>query len=200
MGSRDPRIDAYIAKSAPFAQPILEHIREVVHEACPDVEETMKWSFPHFDYRGMMCSTASFKAHCALNFWLGRQVLGDEMTDEAMGQFGRITSIKDLPNKTTLKKYLKKAMALNDAGVKLSRPAAKTGAAAKPVIVPPELAKALARHESAKAAFDAFSPSHRREYCEWIREAKRDETKAKRVEQAIEMLAEGKARNWKYGA
>ncbi|QJR35487.1 YdeI/OmpD-associated family protein [Gemmatimonas groenlandica] len=200
MSSRDPRIDAYIAKSAPFAQPILEHIREIVHEACPEVEETMKWSFPHFDYHGMMCSTASFKAHCALNFWLGRQVLGEEMTDEAMGQFGRITSIKDLPNKTTLKKYIKKAMALNDAGVKLARPAAKKGAAPKPVVVPPELAKALARDKAAKAAFDAFSPSHRREYCEWIAEAKRDETKAKRVEQAIEMLAEGKARNWKYGA
>ena len=102
MGSHDPRIDAYIAKSAPFAQPILEHIRAVMHDACPDVEETIKWGFPHFDYHGMMCSTASFKAHCALNFWLGRQVLGDEMTDEAMGQFGRITSLKDLPNKTTL--------------------------------------------------------------------------------------------------
>lgn len=200
MTTRDPRIDAYIAKSAPFAQPILEHIRAVMHEACPDVEETIKWGFPHFDYHGMMCSMASFKAHCALNFWLGRQVLGDEMTDEAMGQFGRITSVKDLPNKTTLKQYIKKAMALNDAGVKLSRPAAKRGAAAKPVVVPPELAAALARHDVAKAAFDAFSPSHRREYCEWIAEAKRAETKAKRVEQAIEMLAEGKARNWKYGA
>lgn len=200
MSSRDPRIDAYIAKSAPFAQPILEYIREVVHEACPDVVETIKWGFPHFDYKGMMCGVASFKAHCSLGFWLGRQVLGDEMSDEAMGQFGRLTSVKDLPNKTTLKKYIKKAMALNDAGVKLSRPAAKKGAAPKPVVVPPELAAALARHEGAKAVFDAFSPSHKREYCEWIAEAKRDETKAKRVEQAIEMLAEGKARNWKYGA
>jgi len=200
MATRDPRIDAYIAKSAPFARPILEHIRAVMHEACPDVEETIKWGFPHFDYHGMMCSTASFKAHCALNFWLGGQVLGDEMTDEAMGQFGRITSLKDLPNKATLRRYIKKAMALNDAGVKLSRPTAKTGTTAKPVVVPPELAAALARHEGAKSAFDAFSPSHRREYCAWIAEAKRDETKAKRVEQAIAMLTEGKARHWKYGA
>jgi uncharacterized protein YdeI (YjbR/CyaY-like superfamily) len=200
MATRDPRIDAYVAKSAPFARPILEHIRAVMHEACPDVEETIKWGFPHFDYHGMMCSTASFKAHCALNFWLGRQVLGDEMTDEAMGQFGRITSLKDLPNKATLRRYIKKAMALNDAGVKLSRPTAKRGATAKSVVVPPELASALARHEGAKAAFDAFSPSHRREYCAWIAEAKRDETKAKRVEQAIAMLTEGKARHWKYGA
>ena len=113
-----------------------------------------------------MCSAASFKAHCALNFGLGRQVLGEELCDEAMGQFGRIRSIKDLPNTTTLKKYIKKAMSLNDAGVKLSRPAAKKGATAKSVAVPPELAAALARHEGAKAAFDAFSPSHRREYCE----------------------------------
>lgn len=200
MPSRDPRIDAYIAKSAPFARPILEHIRAVMHDACPDVEETIKWGFPHFDYHGMMCSMASFKAHCALNFWLGRQVLGDDMTDEAMGQFGRIASVKDLPNKTTLKQHIKKAMALNDAGVKLSRPAVKTRAVAKPVVVPQELAAALARHNGAKAAFDAFSPSHRREYCEWIAEAKRAETKARRVEQAIAMLAEGKARNWKYGA
>ncbi len=200
MSSQDARIDAYIAKAAPFAQPILEHIRAVVHDACPDVEETMKWGMPHFDYKGMMCSMASFKAHCAMNFWLGRQVLGENITDEAMGQFGRITSVKDLPSKTQLKRYIKTAMALNDAGVKLSRPAAKKGAAAKPVAVPPELAVALARHEAAQATFDAFSPSHRREYCEWIAEAKRPETKAKRVEQAIELLAEGKARNWKYGA
>jgi uncharacterized protein YdeI (YjbR/CyaY-like superfamily) len=200
MATRDPRIDAYIAKSAPFARPILEHIRAVVHDACPAVEETIKWGFPHFDYHGMLCSTASFKAHCALTFWLGRQVLGDEMTDEAMGQFGRITSLKDLPNKATLRRYIKKAMALNDAGVKLSRPTARRGATANPVVVPPELAAALARHEGAKASFDAFSPSHRREYCAWIAEAKRDETKAKRVEQAIAMLTEGKARHWKYGA
>ncbi len=204
MGTRDPRIDAYITKSAPFAQPILEHIRTVVHEACPAVAETIKWGFPHFDYHGMMCSTASFKAHCALTFWLGRQVHGEELSDDmreqAMGQFGRITSVKDLPNKTTLKKYIKKAMALNDAGVKRSRPAAKKGAAVKPVVVPPELAAALARNAGAKAAFEASSPSHRREYCEWIAEAKRMETKTKRAEQAIAMIAEGKARNWKYGA
>lgn len=147
----------------------------------------------------MMCSTASFKAHCTLNFWLGHQLLGDDMKDEAMGQFGRITSIKELPSTPTLKKYITQAMALNDAGVKLSRPTATKGTA-KPVVVPPELAAALADHEGATAAFEAFSSSHRREYCEWIAEAKRDETKAKRVEQAIEMLAEGKARNWKYGA
>lgn len=204
MSSHDPRIDAYIAKAAAFAQPILEHIRAVVHDACPDVEETIKWGFPHFDYHGMMCSAASFKSHCALNFWLGRQVLGDEITDDlreqAMGQFGRITSIKDLPNTTTLKNYIKKAMALNDADVKVGRRSVKSGVAAKPVVVPPEFAAALARHDGATAAFDAFSASHRREYCEWIAEAKRDETKAKRVAQAIEMLAEGKARNWKYGA
>ncbi|WP_411280811.1 YdeI/OmpD-associated family protein [Gemmatimonas sp.] len=200
MGTRDPRIDAYIAKSALFAQPILEHLRAVVHEACPHAEETIKWGFPHFDYHGMMCSTASFKAHCALTFWLGRQVLGEEMSDEAMGQFGRITRVTDLPNKTMLTTYIKKAMALNDADVKRSRPAARRATTAKPIVVPPELAAALAGEEGAKAVFDALSPSHRREYGEWISEAKRDETKTKRVAQAIDMLAQGRARNWKYGA
>ena len=144
MSSRDPRVDAYIAKSAPFAQPILEHIRAVVHDACPDVEETIKWGFPHFNYHGMMCSAASFKAHCALTFWLGRQVLGEERADDrreqARGQVGRSTSLKDLPNKSTLKKYIKQAMALNDADVKVSRRPVKKGVAAKAVVVPSEFA------------------------------------------------------------
>ena len=136
----------------------------------------------------------------AINSASFQLLLGDDMNDEAMGQFGRITSLSDLPNTSTLTAYIAKAMLLNDAGVKLTRPATKRGAVAKPVAVPPELEAALTRHEGARASFEAFSRSHRREYCEWIAEAKRDDTKTKRVEQAIEMLAEGKARNWKYGA
>src|ERR687892_455281 len=122
MGQKDPRVDAYIENSAAFARPILKHLRKVVHAACPDVEETMKWSVPHFDYRGgMMCSMASFKAHCTFGFWKGSLVLGDKATDGAMGQFGRITSIEDLPAEKALTSYIKKAAQLNDEGVKVDR-------------------------------------------------------------------------------
>lgn len=199
MGTRDPRVDAYIEKSAEFAQPILRHIREVVHAACPDVEESIKWSFPNFIYAGgILCSMASFKAHCSFGFWLAREVLGDEMSDEAMGQFGRVTRIAELPSKTVLTRYIRKAMKLNDAGVKMSRPAAKKGAKRAAVVVPPELRKALAGQPTVKAQFDAMSPSHRREYCEWIADAKKPETRERRLAKAMEQIAEGKSQNWKY--
>jgi hypothetical protein len=199
MGTRDPRFDVYIGKSAEFAQPILAHIREVVHAACPDVEETIKWGFPNFSYSGgILCSMASFKAHISFGFWLAREVLGDEMSDEAMGQFGRVSSIKELPSKAVLTRYIKKAMKLNEAGVKASRPAAKKGAKQAAIAVPPELAKALARQPKIKAQFDAMSPSHRREYCEWIADAKKPETRERRLLKAIEQIAEGKSQNWKY--
>lgn len=199
MGTRDPRFDAYIAKSADFAQPILVHLREVVHAACPDVEESIKWGFPNFSYAGnILCSMASFKAHISFGFWLAREVLGDEISDEAMGQFGRVSSIKELPSKTVLTRYIKKAMKLNEAGVKASRPAAKKGAKQAAIVVPPELAKALARQPKVQAQFDAMSPSQRREYCEWIAEAKKPETRERRLLKAMEQIAEGKSQNWKY--
>src|SRR5205085_6619396 len=119
MGKRDKRVDAYIAKSAEFARPILETIREAVHEGCPDVEETIKWSFPHFDYKGVMCGMAAFKEHCALGFWKGSLIVGNKTSDAGMGQFGRITSIKDLPDEKTLTGYVRKAAELNDKGVKV---------------------------------------------------------------------------------
>ena len=199
MAKTDPRIDAYIGKSADFAQPILRHIREVVHQGCPEVEETMKWSFPHFDYKGIMISMAAFKGHCSLNFWKGQEVLGSAAQEGGMGQFGRLTSVKDLPSRKVLLGYVKKAVALNDAGV---RPAWAAERAEKrkaaEVEVPEALAAALKKNEKAAATFEAFSPSHRREYVEWITEAKREETRTKRVAQAVEWLAEGKPRNWKY--
>lgn len=210
MPKTDPRIDAYIAKSADFARPILLHFRQVVHEACPQVEETMKWSFPHFTYGGkILCSMASFKQHCALGFWNGAEVVGEAFQGEkAMGSLGRITSLKDLPAKRTLAGYVKKQAALIDAGVKRTVkpvPAGRGALAArearrKPLDVPEELVAALAlkKHAKAKAAFEGFSPSHRREYVEWIAEAKRADTREKRVAQALEWLAEGKSRNWKY--
>lgn len=197
MSARDPRVDAYIQKSADFARPILTHIREVVHAACPDVEETMKWSFPHFDYKGIMMSMAAFKGHCTLGFWNAKEVLGPDAQEGAMGQFGRIASLKDLPSKKVLTGYVKKAMAVKDAGVKLARPAPRPGT--EPA-VPEELAAALRlkKNRKAKDTWDAFPPSHRREYVEYIDEAKRAETRARRIVQTVELLNEGKARNWKY--
>jgi uncharacterized protein YdeI (YjbR/CyaY-like superfamily) len=198
MGSRDARIGTYIAKSADFAQPILAHIREVVHSACPDVEETMKWSHPHFMYKGMLCSIASFKEHCAFAFWKGSLILKDVRADDAkaMGQFGRITNISELPSKKVLTSYIKQAMKLNDEGVKTpSRPKPK---APRELAVPDELTNALRKNAKAKATFEKFSPSHKREYVEWITEAKTEATRTKRLQTAIEWMAEGKPRNWKY--
>jgi len=196
MGKRDPRIDAYIEKSADFAKPILTHLRETVHAAVPDVEEAMKWSFPHFMHQGMLCSMASFKAHCAFGFWKGSLVLDGNQKRDAMGHLGRITSLRDLPSKKELTGYIKKAAALNDQGVKVARKPAR--AASTPVRVPTDLASALKKNKQAQSAFDTFPPSHKREYIEWITEAKRDDTRTRRVTAAIEQMAEGKSRNWKY--
>jgi uncharacterized protein YdeI (YjbR/CyaY-like superfamily) len=195
MAHRDPRIDAYIAKSADFAKPILEHLREVVHAACPEVEESIKWSCPHFMYRGkLMCSMAAFKQHCSFHFWHGKQVVGETET-EGMGQFGKITSVKELPNKKTLIAYVRKAIALRETGATQER--------AKPVRKPPldvptDFAVLLKKHAAARKHFEAFSPSAQREYIEWITEAKTDATRQKRIATALEWLAEGKHRNWKY--
>jgi len=199
MPSRDPRIDAYIERSADFAKPILTHLREVVHAACPDVEETMKWSFPHFMYEGMLCGMSAFKEHCAFGFWKGSLIAGLKPNSanggEAMGNMGCIRTVKDLPSKKVLAGYVKEAMRLNEEGVVVPK---KPKAPKPEAEVPPELAAALAKNRKAKAAFEGFSPSHRREYVTWIVEAKREETKVKRIAQAVEWLAEGKARNWKY--
>lgn len=197
MATRDPRIDAYIAKSAAFAQPILEHLRAVVHAACPDVEETMKWSMPHFDYRGaMMCSMAAFKAHAVFGFWKGALVLGAKAPSrEAMGSFGRITSVKDLPAKKVLVGYIRKAMALNEAGVTVARP--RKHAKAAPAM-PPELTAALKKVRGAWAQWQAFTPGQRREYVAWIVEAKQEATRARRIATTAAQVAEGKGQNWKY--
>jgi uncharacterized protein YdeI (YjbR/CyaY-like superfamily) len=199
MGTRDPRVDAYIAKSADFAQPILTHLREVVHAACPQVEETMKWSTPHFDYKGIMCAMAAFKEHAIFGFWKGSLIEGVAPNrnngGEAMGNYGKLTSVKDLPSKRELTGFIKQAMKLNDDGVVV--PKAKKGPRPE-AKVPAELKAALSRNRKAVATWDAFPPSHRREYIEWIADAKRPETKDKRVAQTVEWVAEGKGRNWKY--
>jgi len=198
MGSRDARVDAYIAKSAAFAQPILTHLRDIVHAACPDVEETMKWSFPNFIYKGMLCSMASFKEHCAFGFWKGSLIVGNSggEAEEGMGQFGRITKLSDLPSKNVLTGYIKEAMKLNEAGVK--KPAPPKPKTPRELVVPDDLAEALQENAVARATFAKFSPSHKREYVEWITEAKTEATRTKRLRTAIEWMAEGKARNWKY--
>ena len=200
MPERDPRVDAYIEKADPFARPILRHIRQVVHQACPGVQETMKWSFPHFEYHGLLCSMAAFKQHCAFGFWKGAQVISGTSgpKTDAMGQFGRITSVEDLPNARTLASYVKHAATLNAEGVKEPKRDVEERAPRRPVKVPADFAAALLRNRKAAAAFQAFSPSHRREYVEWIVEAKRDETRRRRIATAIEWIAEGKGRNWRY--
>lgn len=197
MAKHDPRIDAYIAKSAEFAQPVLRHLRAVVHAACPDVEESLKWGMPHFGYRGaMMCTMAAFKQHCGFSFWLYAQVVGGQ-TEEGMGQFGKITSIKDLPGKRALDAYIKKAMALNEAGVKMKRPKA---APKPPPSLPDDFAALLKKNKAAYTHYQAFSPSAQREYVNWIIEAKTEATRGKRIATALQWLAEGKQRNWKYQA
>ncbi len=197
--SRDPRIDAYIARAAPFAQPILEHLRAAVHAHCPDVEETLKWSMPHFVHGGeIVCNMAAFKAHVAFGFWKGELVTGQmPQHRQAMGQFGRLASVADLPDAATLGELIAKAVELIDAGVKKPRPLKHPKPAAE---LPGDLSEALACNAAARATFEAFPPGQRREYIDWINEAKRAETRARRIAQAVEWLAEGKRRNWKYEA
>jgi uncharacterized protein YdeI (YjbR/CyaY-like superfamily) len=195
MGKRDPRVDAYIAKAADFAKPILTELREIVHGACPDCEEAIKWSSPTFIYKGMLCGMSAFKEHAAFGFSKGPLVVEDPKGDNPYRVFDRLTKLSDLPSRKTLTGYIKKAMALNDAGVTIKK---APKAAAKPIAVPTDLAAALAKNKKAKAAFDGFPPSHKREYVEWITEAKREETRSRRLETAIAQMAEGKPHNWKY--
>lgn len=195
MGRTDPRVDAYIEKSAEFAS-VLAEIRERVHAACPEVDETIKWGVPHFDYKGPMCGMAAFKQHCTFGFWKASLVMGDAAQNaEAMGHFGRITRVADLPPRKLFREYMRRAMAVNEAGVKVPRPAKPSRA---PLPVPDDLMGALRKNRKALATFEGFSPSHRREYVEWITEARTDATRARRLEQAVAWLAEGKPRHWKY--
>ena len=196
MGKKDARVDAYIEQSADFAKPILKHLRAIVHEACPECEETLKWRHPHFMYKGMLAGMASFNEHCALNFWKGALVVdAGTRSDDAMGQLGRLTAISDLPPKSTLLKWVRQAAALNDGGVKVKREPASPK---KPIKVPSDLSAALQKSKKAQAAFAAFSPSKQRDYLEWLTEAKTEETRSKRLATAVQWIGEGKSRNWKY--
>jgi hypothetical protein len=197
MPKTDARIDAYIEKSADFAKPILTHLRELVHEACPDVTETLKWSMPSFEYKGILCGFAAFKQHCTFGFWkhalLEDLAIPKERT--AMGSFGRLTSLKDLPSDATLKKLIRDAMKLNEDGVTVKRTVSKEK---KEVVVPDILKAALKTDARASETFNNFPYSCKKEYVEWITEAKTDATREKRLATTMEWLAEGKRRNWKY--
>ncbi len=201
MGTKDKRVDLYINKSADYAKPILNHIRELVHKACPDVLETIKWGFPSFDYIGPMCSMASFKQHCAFGFWK-TSIMKDPNKifrrgeNTAMGSFGPIKSISDIPKDKILIEYIKQAAKLNQEGIKL--PARTKPVQQKELIVPDYFTKALNRNKKALKTFENFSPSRKKEYVEWVTEAKTEETKNKRLETAVEWMSEGKSRNWKY--
>lgn len=202
MGTKDKRIDAYIAKSAEFAKPVMEHLRKLIHKNCPDVTETIKWGMPSFEYKGPFIGFAAFKRHAVLGFWKAAlmkdsKVLTGKDTKGAMGNLGRIESIEDLPKDAVLARWIKEAMKLNDTGVKLVR-SEKPKHERKEYKMPAYFQKELNKNKKAKTVFKNFSPSHKREYLEWIVEAKTEETRARRMETAIEWLSEGKSRNWKY--
>jgi uncharacterized protein YdeI (YjbR/CyaY-like superfamily) len=193
--SRDPRVDDYIAKAQPFARPILTHLRDVIHQACPDAVETIKWSRPFFEHKGrMFAGLSAFKAHASLVLWRMGEGDATSREREGMGEFGKIASLADLPADAEVIAAVHEAMTAIDTG----KPARAKKAPRPELSVPDELAAALAEAPGAKATFDGFSPSQRRDYNEWIAEAKRPETRAARVTQAIEWLFEGKPRHWKY--
>lgn len=198
MSVRSPEVDLYIAEAAEFARPILEKIREAFHAGCPGVEERLKWGAPSFEYRGMLGGMAAFRRHVSFGFWKARimsdpeGLFGGRPRASAMGV--RVESLAELPSKRALVAYVREARRLNEAGVKAARPVPSRRA----VRTPPDLRAALANHAAARRTFESLAPSHRREYVEWIAEAKREDTRARRLATALEWLAEGKTRNWKY--
>ena len=201
MPGKNPAFDVYIEKSADFAKPILNHLRSLVHKACPAADEKIKWGFPNFEYKNeMLCHFASFKKHCAFGFWKG-SLMKDQWLKEnaemenAMGHYGKITSLKDLPADKIIMAHIKEAMKLNDEGIKVPR--TKPGKAS-PIETPGYFLKEIRKNKNAWSNWEKFSNSHKKEYVEWIVDAKREETRDKRMQQAIEWIAEGKGRNWKY--
>lgn len=201
MEQYDARVNAYIAKAAPFAHPILEHIREIVHEASPLITETVKWGMPFFDYKGPVCMMAAFKQHCGFGFWKSSRLsdpngfLKGSDEEAAAGSFGRIMSVADLPPADVLKDFVLQAIAINESGIKEAK---KPSAPKAELAMPTDFNQLLGSNQRALANFVDFSPSKKREYIEWIVDAKSDATRQKRMEQALEWISEGKSRNWKY--
>ena len=201
MGSRNPRVDLYIAKAGDFARPILKKIRKAVHQGCPEVTEELKWGFPHFMHKGILCSMAAFKAHCAFGFWKGELLAKQPKAltggrETAMGDFGRLTKLGDLPDEKTLLRTIKDAVKLNDEGVKRAVKPRPRGD--RVLEVPEYFLAALQKSRKALTTFEGFSYSHKKEYVEWVGEAKGEDTRKKRLESAVAWMAEGRPRNWKY--
>ena len=196
---KDKRVDLYIANSREFAAPILRYLREIVHQACPDCEETIKWGFPHFEYKGLLCSMAAFKEHCTFGFWKARLVMDITYTasKEAMGQLGRITQLDDLPPRRTLVSWVRKAMEMNEKGIRVEE-RGRERKGSKDLTVPDYIHDAIKRNKKAAATFKSFPYTHKKEYVEWVTEAKTEETRNRRLETAVEWLSQGKKRNWKY--
>lgn len=201
MEQYDARIDAYIAKAAPFAKPILEHIRQVVHEASPRITETVKWGMPFFDYKGPVCMMAAFKQHLGFGFWKASRLndpngfVKEGDAEAAAGSFGRIEKMEDLPPDDVLKEFVLQIIAINESGIKEPKKAAAPKAE---LPMPDDFNQILSSNTAALGYFVDFSPSKKREYLEWFAEAKSDATRQKRMEQALEWISEGKSRNWKY--
>jgi uncharacterized protein YdeI (YjbR/CyaY-like superfamily) len=202
---RNPKVDAYIEKAQPFAKPILVHLRKLIHAGCPEVEETIKWSFPFFEYHGIiLCNMSAFKAHCRFGFW-GLEIGAVLRKAGVVGKggansFGNITSVASLPPEKKIIDWVAQAAALIESGQEKS-PIAARPRNAKPASAPktpPDFNRALGKNKKAAAAFAAFSPSCRREYIDWILDAKRAETREQRIATAVDWIAEGKQRNWKY--
>ena len=200
MARKDPRVDAYIANAAPFAQPILEHLRKLIHQGCPEVEETIKWGVPSFEHHGLFCGIAAFQRHCAVGFWKEKQIKEQipAPAEKAMGQYGRIRSLDDLPKDAELIRLVREAARLNEEKAAAPR-VPRLPRAKKPVPrAPAYFLAALRKRPKALAAYRAFPPSHRREYVDWITGAKREDTRARRLATAVEWIADGKPQGWKY--
>jgi uncharacterized protein YdeI (YjbR/CyaY-like superfamily) len=195
MPTLDPRFDAYIAKAAPFAQPILRELRARMHQACPDLVETIKWRNLSFEYHGLLAGMAAFKAHLAFGFWKDELLRADTALAPTLVKVGRVTELAGLPTAAAFAKAVKKAMALNRDGAKVPR---KKAGKRPPIAMPAAFAQALAAMPKAQRTFDAFPPGKQRDYLEWITEAKKEATRDQRIEQAVAWLAEGKSRHWKY--
>lgn len=197
MKNTNPKVDEYIKNAQPFAQPILKHIRELMHKGCPELTETIKWGMPHFEYQGVIASMAAFKEHAVFGFWKQDLIPGMKQyvkEKEAMGSWGRITSLKGIPPDNDIIEFVRVAAALNKQGVKSPK------RAQKPVIfeMPDDFFRAIQMNKKALKTYEAFSPSNKRDYTEWINSAKTDETRASRMETAIDWMSEGKPRMWKY--
>lgn len=200
MGTKNKFTDEYINKSADFAKPILMHLRELIHQTCPEVTETKKWSFVCFEYKGMMFNFAAFKKHCAFGFWKAvlmkdPLLIQNAKSESAMGHLGKITSLNDLPSDKKIIAYIKEAMKLNEMGIIFPQKKSKE---IMETIVPENFLASLKKNKKAFDNFEAFAPSHKKEFVQWISEAKREETRIKRIEKAIEMIVEGKSKHWKY--